>query len=128
MSTFDTRLRKLRTDKNVTRKTLAEALGVSLEAISKWEIGRNYPNQEVLNSLADYFEVSVDYLLGRTDDPRPFPVEDMRSIDEKIKDEGFAYALYDGARDLTDKEKQELLDLFELIKLKRERDKQNRGE
>lgn len=67
MITFDKRLRDLRNEKRISRNELAEVLDISREAISKWEIGRNYPNQEVLNRLSNFFNVSADYLLGNTD-------------------------------------------------------------
>lgn len=126
MASFADRVKKLRTDRGLTKAQLAKAMHLDPSAVSRWELGENYAPQSMVISLANYFGVSTDYLLGRTDDPRPFPVEDTRTIDEKIKDEDFTYALYEGAKNLSEDEKQELLDLFELIKIKHER--KNKGE
>jgi transcriptional regulator with XRE-family HTH domain len=61
---FAYRLRDLRRNANVTGQHLADVLGVTKTAISYWENGINYPNQETLNKLASFFGVTVDNLLG----------------------------------------------------------------
>ena len=57
-------IKKLRKQKNLTQEQIAEAFGVSCQAISKWETGASYPDISLLPIIADYFGVSVDYLLG----------------------------------------------------------------
>ena len=66
-------IRKLRTDMGYTQKQIAEVLGVSQNTYSQYEIGiLNYP-VDALVKLADFYGVSVDYLLGRTDLKEPYP-------------------------------------------------------
>ena len=66
-------IRNLRIDQGYTQKKVAEYLGVSQNTYSQYEIGiLNYPI-EVLEKLADFYEVSVDYLLGRTNTKTPYP-------------------------------------------------------
>ena len=66
-------IRKLRTDMGSTQKQIAEVLGVSQNTYSQYEIGvLNYP-VDTLVKLADFYGVSVDYLLGRTDVKEPYP-------------------------------------------------------
>ena len=66
-------IRKLRTDMGYTQKQIAEVLGVSQNTYSQYEIGvLNYP-VDTLVKLADFYGVSVDYLLGRTDVKEPYP-------------------------------------------------------
>lgn len=72
---FSERLYNLRTSKKVTREALAEALNLSYHAISKMEKGQRGPSTEVLHAIADYFDVSTDYLLGITDNPVRFSVK-----------------------------------------------------
>ena len=55
---------KLRKEKNVTQEAVAQAVGVSTQAVSKWENG-GLPDVELLPAIADYFGVSVDMLFGR---------------------------------------------------------------
>jgi HTH-type transcriptional regulator, competence development regulator len=61
------RLKNLRG--KTTQEEVAGRIGISRARYSHYENGRSEPDTETLNKLADYYDVSVDYLLGRTDDP-----------------------------------------------------------
>ncbi|WP_391559642.1 helix-turn-helix domain-containing protein [Robertmurraya sp.] len=65
------RLVEQRKNKKLTQEELAKNIGITRSALSQYEIGRRQPDYDTLQKLADYFEVTVDYLLGRTDDPTP---------------------------------------------------------
>jgi len=67
------RIRDLREDHDKTQADLAEYLGCSQQTYSQYENGKVQPTPETLEKLALYFGTSVDYLLGLTDDPRPYP-------------------------------------------------------
>lgn len=67
MATFSDRLKELRKEKGLTQKDLAKVLYVNQSAISKYELGTNSPENKFLVQLADYFNVSTDYLLGKSD-------------------------------------------------------------
>ena len=58
-------LKKLMLEKNISQKKLADAIGVSQKAIDFWERCVNEPKASYIVKLADYFEVSADYILGR---------------------------------------------------------------
>jgi len=58
-------LRILREKKSLTQQQVAEMMGVSRAAYGKWEIGEREPDHKTLIKLADLFEVTTDYLLGR---------------------------------------------------------------
>lgn len=66
---FSTRIRKLRRDANISQKVLADVLDVSTNQISQMEKGLKTTTLARLCLLCDYFNVSADYLLGRTDEP-----------------------------------------------------------
>ena len=66
---FSERLFLLRSKKRLSQKALGELLGVSDAAITMMEKGKRSPSFEILCALAAYFEVSIDYLTGRTDKP-----------------------------------------------------------
>ncbi len=66
-SQFKERLKELRTEKRLLQGELARLLNVSKSAISGWEVGRNQPSYDILISLAEFFDVTVDYLVGRAD-------------------------------------------------------------
>ncbi|KAI3344131.1 helix-turn-helix transcriptional regulator [Clostridium botulinum] len=61
---FNKKLRKLRTDNELSQKTLASILGVSPSTVAMYEQGRRTPDNEMLKKIADYFNVSIDFLLG----------------------------------------------------------------
>lgn len=62
------KLRELRTEKNTTQQQMADKMGVSRQVYANWENEINQPDLKMLIALADFFGVSTDYLLGRTDD------------------------------------------------------------
>lgn len=64
-------LKKLRNEKQISQATLANILGMSQQAIAKWETGNAEPDSDMLLKLASFFDVSTDYLLGRTDERNP---------------------------------------------------------
>lgn len=69
MIDFATQLKTIRKSKGVTQKQLAQAVGASERGIQSYEIGERKPAFDQLLALADYFDVSLDYLVGRSDDP-----------------------------------------------------------
>ncbi|MBD5132751.1 MAG: helix-turn-helix transcriptional regulator [Clostridiales bacterium] len=64
---FGTRLKELRADRGLSQQALAQQIRVSQKAIDYWERGVNEPKATYIVLLADFFGVSTDYLLGRTD-------------------------------------------------------------
>lgn len=63
------RLRELRERNHLTQAQLARELNISQNTISRYETGERRAGYDELILIADYFHVSIDYLLGRTDDP-----------------------------------------------------------
>lgn len=69
MANFSERIRELRRSQNMTQAALGTIIGVGQDSISIYEKGKHYPEVRNLIILADFFGVSTDYLLGRTDNP-----------------------------------------------------------
>ena len=65
-------LRELRIQKGLTQAELSKALQVSASSIGMYEQGRREPDNETLGRIANFFNVTTDYLLGRTDEPGGF--------------------------------------------------------
>lgn len=65
MSVFAEQLKTLRRIKGLTQKELAEKVGVKQNSYSDWENGKSEPNIEMLVRLAECFDVSIDFLIGR---------------------------------------------------------------
>ena len=63
------RLKKLRAEKNVTQQKVADVLGVTVGNVQKFEYGTARPKLDNVIKIADFFDVSLDYLVGRTDNP-----------------------------------------------------------
>lgn len=62
---FSVMLRKLREEKHLSQKDIAEYLGITRQAVAAYELAKREPDYNTLRKLADFFSVSVDYLLGR---------------------------------------------------------------
>ena len=67
------RIRDLREDKDLSQKKIADLLNVQQRTYSRYETGEHEIPLESLCKLADFHQVSVDYLLNRTDIPKPYP-------------------------------------------------------
>lgn len=61
------RIKQLRKEKGITQENLSAMIGISQVTVSEYENGRNYPGAENLVKIADFFGVSTDYLLERSD-------------------------------------------------------------
>ena len=70
---YQNRLRDLREDKDLKQKSLADLLKIHQTTYSDYELGRLNIPISVLHALADFYNVSIDYLLGRTNEKQPYP-------------------------------------------------------
>lgn len=70
---MNTRIRALREDRDLTQTQVAEALGISQRKYSYLETGVQQWTDELLVRLAGFYQTSVDYLLERTDERKPYP-------------------------------------------------------
>lgn len=75
------KINELRNKNNITQLALAKELGVSRSSVNAWEIGISMPTIDRLIDIAEYFHVSVDYLLGLNDRL----TIDISSLNEKEK-------------------------------------------
>ena len=67
MEKFIERLKELRIEKNLTQEELSKEIGTSQSSITYWETGKRIPSALVIITLAKYFGVTTDYLLGLED-------------------------------------------------------------
>nr|DAM85220.1 MAG TPA: helix-turn-helix domain protein [Caudoviricetes sp.] len=100
------RIKQLRMEKNIKQDVLAKLLGLEVAGISKLETGRVPLKDEYIIKLADYFEVSTDYLLCKSD---------IRKTDAEIKQE-FEFAYHKEAEGLTDEEIADAIRFYKQIK------------
>ena len=111
---FSERLRDLRNEKGISQKELATALFVSQQTVAKWETDRSTPNPDMISKIAQYFEVSSDYLIGNSD----FKTTAASSpTDDDIK-----FALFDGDKGISDEAYEEVKRFAAFIKEKYKKD------
>lgn len=67
---METNLKKLRLQKKKTQLNVQMETGIEQALLSKYESGKRIPPTETLITLADYYDVSMDYIMGRTDNPK----------------------------------------------------------
>jgi len=70
MTIFTNRLKKCRKSINKTQREVAVDLGLTESGYQNYELGNREPKLGTLNKFADYFDVSLDYLAGRSDNPK----------------------------------------------------------
>ncbi len=110
MATFKTRLFELMKEKNLTQLEVAEIAKTTQATLSRNINGVHAPKAETVESIASFFNVSTDYLLGISDDRKP------QTIKEQLK--GVKLALYNQTEELTDSQAQDVLKYIEFIKSK----------
>ena len=96
------RIKALRAEKNIKQDVLAKLLGLEIAGISKLETGRVPLKDEYIVKLAEYFNVSTDYLLGKSN---------IRNIADEFK---FAY--HKEIEGLTEEEIKEALEFYKMVK------------
>ena len=78
------RVKLLREKKDLSQAKMAKELGISQPVVAKYEQGIIYPSYPILIAYADYFNVSTDYLLGRTDNKESPLAEDTTAKEKEI--------------------------------------------
>lgn len=82
---YGKRIATLRDKFGWTQEDLAKKLGISRAALSHYEKNRREPDFETLTKLADLFHVSIDYLVGRTNNPGSLLDEDVRAFTDQLE-------------------------------------------
>lgn len=84
---FSKRLQELRKQKDISQTFLGKQVNLSRSAIAMYENGERMPNYETLEALADYFNVSILYLLGKEKEPIDYLDEKLYKINEQLSDD-----------------------------------------
>jgi transcriptional regulator with XRE-family HTH domain len=114
---FGQRIRKLRHTCGLTMKELGQQLSLAESTISGYESESRKPDIETLHKLADYFEVNVDYILGRSDDPTPLHQSESSDHSNVV--------YFSGAKEeLDEDEARHLREQLEMYRAVKERKKQ----
>ncbi len=70
------RIKELREKKHMSQSKLADKLNVKQQTVGSWEIGRTEPSLDIQNKIADIFEVTLDYLNGRSSSKKTVDIDD----------------------------------------------------
>jgi HTH-type transcriptional regulator, competence development regulator len=121
--TFGKRLRFLRKRRNLTQKDLADRFNLGESTIGMYERNEREPSFELVKQLADFFNVTTDYLLGRTDNPNPPEDDDkelgtLARINQLIKEHGIEQMGFfdiEKWKSLSEEEIEEIIKHFEWV-------------
>ncbi|MEK8133120.1 helix-turn-helix transcriptional regulator [Paenibacillus filicis] len=109
MMDFASKLNKLRTDKGLSQYEVADKLGIKRPRYNAWEQGISMPRPNMINKIADFFEVNPNFLLSFEDAPEWATPRDVRDI-KKILEEDLP-VMFDG-EPISDEERQRISDLL----------------
>lgn len=127
MSIFSDRLKQLRKQNSLTQKMLGQNLNLGESTISMYELGEREPNFETLELLADYFNVDIDYLLGKSDKTTKLDIygnhkdnldyfsnkPELLDLYQQIYESEKLQLLFDSAKDLTPQDLEIVLSIID---------------
>lgn len=122
---FGSRLKQIREEKGISQIDMAKLFSIANTTISQWESGKRNPDHDTLIKIADYFKVSVDWLLGLTD---------YRCSADMVKENATPYYtdpmlddLLKKVPDLTNEEKESLAEHMQFALKQIEKERQRRS-
>lgn len=116
MGNFANVFKQLRIEKGYTQETLAKALGISRSAVGMYESGKRIPDSEDLEKFADFFNVDIDYLLGRSKQSTYYINPETAQKAQELFDNPKMRVLFDAARDSRPEDLQMAADLLYRLK------------
>ena len=120
MNTLD-KILSLLTEKGIQQKTFAENIGVTKHTITYWKNGRSKSYMKYIDKIADFFDVSADYLLEKTDDKSPLPKEAINIFDN-VDMNAFSRQLYE---QLTKEERKKVQEYILFLISQRQKNEEN---
>ncbi|UXH44432.1 helix-turn-helix domain-containing protein [Rossellomorea vietnamensis] len=117
MSSLGSNIKQLRERENISQKDFAQKLGVSNVVLSRYEKDERKPDYDMLKKIADYFEVSIDFLLGREE--KTMAKEDtLEEVNKLVKEYGieqFGFFDIEKWKDLSQEDIEEIKKHFEYV-------------
>lgn len=108
------RLKELRTEKGVSQQVIADYLGITRQSYSNYELGNREADYETLSKLANYFDTTVDYLIGNSDSKSP--------VNNSPTDDDIKFALFGGEKGISDEAYEDVKRFAAFIKEKYKKD------
>lgn len=127
MGNFQNVLKSLRTSMGLTQADLAKALKISRSTIGMYEKGAREPDFETLETIADFFNVDIDYLMGRTnkttkvidpnsEDPSYYLDDETRKIAQEIYENPDLRILFDASKNATPEDLKFVIEMVKRMK------------
>lgn len=107
--TLGEKIALLRSQKKLTQERLAQALGISRASLAKYETNKNEPDLDTIRKIANFFDVSIDYLLDNTTSKNQ-SVDIKEALEDKNKRATW------GGKELTDEQREKLKRIFAVIR------------
>lgn len=118
MNGFAEIFKYLRLREDLTQKEMADRLGIAKSTVSMYENGNREPDFELLEQIADYFNVDMNFLLGKDKDERYFLDEKTTQIAQEIFDNEELKLLFDAAKDSSPEDLKTVHDMLLALKRK----------
>ena len=109
------RLKKLREAKGITQLEFSRAIGAAPSTVGMWEQGRRTPDSDTLTRIAQYFGVSIDYLLGN-DTPSYYNDPEVAAMAEELRTRPGLRVLFDASKDLRKEDIEFVLQMVERMR------------
>lgn len=115
--TFANRLTELRKSRGISQKELANYIDVSPSLVGMYEQGRRKPSFEILEAIADYFNVNIDTLYGKDEFDFPYYEDpDVSEYAQAIKDNPNLRILFDASKDMSKADIDFVINTIEMLK------------
>ena len=115
---FKDRLRELRTSRGLTQDDFAKATGLTRSAVSMYESGKREPNFEILEMIADFFNVDMNYLLGKNENSTYYLNPETARLAQELHDNPEYKAMFDATRGLSPEAVKEVMNFIKFQKAK----------
>ena len=113
---FSERLRELRQNKGLSQSQLADALNISKSAISMYELGKREPDFETLEGIADFFNVDINYLIGKEDGSMYYLDPDAAEIAQEVQQRPELKILFDASRKVSADDLELVINMIDRLK------------
>lgn len=115
--TFSNKLTELRKSRGISQKELANYIDVSPSLVGMYEQGRRKPSFEILEAIADYFNVNIDTLYGKDEFDFPYYEDpDVSEYAQAIKDNPNLRILFDASKDMSKADIDFVINTIEMLK------------
>jgi len=117
MNKIGQRIKQLRKENKITQEELGKMFGMVKSTISLYENGKSNPDDEIKQKIADQFNVSIDWLLGRTDERRTADeiIAEYKEKELEFEELFDRFNIYFEGRKLTEKDKKSIISFLQML-------------